>query len=175
MQSDWTRGSYKVFKLFGSRVTRANLLIGSNIEVFYDPLISKLIVHGADRTEALRLLRQALGQYEIAALSTNIEFLRSLAEHPAFIGGELETGFIAVSLPLSRAIRLNHFSSVETQGAADPKRGGSAARNPCRIGPAPYFDNGELYIRDALALVLYHWRSFGGCESRASLNLPMHN
>lgn len=69
---------------------------GSNIEVFYDPLISKLIVHGNDRTEALRILRQALGQFEIAGLSTNIEFIRSLAEHPAFIDAELETGFIAV-------------------------------------------------------------------------------
>jgi 3-methylcrotonyl-CoA carboxylase alpha subunit len=74
------------------------ILAGSNIEIFYDPLISKLIVHGSDRSEALRLLRQALSQYEIAGLSTNIEFLRSLAEHPAFIDGDLETGFIAVSV-----------------------------------------------------------------------------
>jgi len=69
---------------------------GSNIEVYYDPMIAKLVTHGRDRTEALRLLRKALGEYHVVGVSTNIEFLHSLASHPAFIGGEVETGFIPV-------------------------------------------------------------------------------
>ncbi|PVG01863.1 putative methylcrotonoyl-CoA carboxylase, partial [Serendipita vermifera] len=67
---------------------------GSSIEVFYDPLIAKLVVKGDDRTEALRILRKALDEYQVVGLSTNIEFLRALAGHPAFINGEVETGFI---------------------------------------------------------------------------------
>ncbi|KAG8769461.1 hypothetical protein FRC16_006700, partial [Serendipita sp. 398] len=67
---------------------------GANIEVFYDPLIAKLVVKGNDRTEALRVLRKALEEYQVVGLSTNIEFLRSLAGHPAFVDGEVETGFI---------------------------------------------------------------------------------
>ncbi|KAF8600909.1 hypothetical protein BDV93DRAFT_496401 [Ceratobasidium sp. AG-I] len=67
---------------------------GSQIEVFYDPLIAKLVVHGRDRTEALRVLRKALEEYHVVGLSTNIEFLHTLASHDAFIRGEVETGFI---------------------------------------------------------------------------------
>lgn len=67
-------------------------------QVFYDPLIAKLIVHGSSRTEALRILRKALGEYQIVGPHTNIEFLKRLAEHESFIREEVETGFITVSL-----------------------------------------------------------------------------
>ncbi|CEL56044.1 3-methylcrotonyl-CoA carboxylase alpha subunit [Rhizoctonia solani AG-1 IB] len=67
---------------------------GSQIEVFYDPLIAKLVVHGRDRTEALRVLRKALEEYHVVGLSTNIEFLHALASHSAFVRAEVETGFI---------------------------------------------------------------------------------
>ncbi|CAE6535990.1 unnamed protein product [Rhizoctonia solani] len=67
---------------------------GSHIEVFYDPLIAKLVVHGRDRTEALRVLRKALEEYHVVGLSTNIEFLHTLASHSAFVRAEVETGFI---------------------------------------------------------------------------------
>jgi 3-methylcrotonyl-CoA carboxylase alpha subunit len=69
---------------------------GAQIGVFYDPMIAKLVVHGTSRTEALRALRVALEEYQVVGLSTNIAFLRSLAGHPAFVAGEVETGFIPV-------------------------------------------------------------------------------
>ncbi|KAG0288234.1 Methylcrotonoyl-CoA carboxylase subunit alpha, mitochondrial [Linnemannia gamsii] len=67
---------------------------GDEISVHYDPMIAKLVVHGEDRTAALRVLRKALSEYEVVGLNTNIEFLKTLAAHPAFIAGEVETGFI---------------------------------------------------------------------------------
>ncbi|KAF9820791.1 hypothetical protein IEO21_01234 [Rhodonia placenta] len=67
---------------------------GAQIGVFYDPMIAKLVVHGRDRTEALRVLRGALEEYKVVGVSTNVEFLRSLAGNPAFIDGDVETGFI---------------------------------------------------------------------------------
>lgn len=70
---------------------------GAQIGVFYDPMIAKLVVHGRDRTEALRVLRKALEKYEVVGVSTNIEFLRTLAANESFINAELETGFIPVS------------------------------------------------------------------------------
>ena len=75
---------------------------GAQIGVFYDPMIAKLVVHGSDRTEALRALRVALEEYHVVGVSTNIAFLRALAGHPAFIAAEVETGFIPVyfSLPI---------------------------------------------------------------------------
>ena len=74
---------------------------GAQIGVFYDPMIAKLVVHGADRTEALRALRVALEEYQVVGVSTNIAFLRALASHPAFIAAEVETGFISVIVFLS--------------------------------------------------------------------------
>ncbi|KAF9018077.1 hypothetical protein BDZ89DRAFT_1021700 [Hymenopellis radicata] len=67
---------------------------GSQIGVFYDPMIAKVITHGRDRTEALRVLRKALDEYHVVGVSTNVEFLRTLAGNQAFIDRELETGFI---------------------------------------------------------------------------------
>lgn len=69
---------------------------GAQIGVFYDPMIAKLVVHGADRTEGLRALRVALDEYQVVGVNTNIPFLRALASHPAFIAAEVETGFISV-------------------------------------------------------------------------------
>lgn len=70
---------------------------GSQIGVFYDPMIAKVISHGRDRTEALRILRKALGEYHVVGVSTNVDFLKNLAGNQAFIDKELETGFIAVN------------------------------------------------------------------------------
>lgn len=51
---------------------------GSAIEVYYDPLIAKLVVHGENRTEALRVLRKALSEYQVVGLSTNIEVSKAI-------------------------------------------------------------------------------------------------
>ncbi|KAJ2917817.1 hypothetical protein MD484_g2588, partial [Candolleomyces efflorescens] len=67
---------------------------GAQIGVFYDPMIAKVVVHGKDRTEALRMLRKALDEYHVVGVSTNVEFLRTLAGNQAFIDANVETGFI---------------------------------------------------------------------------------
>ncbi|KAG2099835.1 carbamoyl-phosphate synthase L chain, ATP binding domain-containing protein [Suillus discolor] len=67
---------------------------GAQIGVFYDPMIAKLVVHGRDRSSALRALCRALEEYKVVGVSTNVEFLRMLAGNGAFINGEVETGFI---------------------------------------------------------------------------------
>ncbi|KIK17342.1 hypothetical protein PISMIDRAFT_685375 [Pisolithus microcarpus 441] len=67
---------------------------GAQIGVFYDPMIAKLVVHGRDRTEALRVLRRGLEEYKVVGVSTNIDFLRTLSGNDAFIKGDVETGFI---------------------------------------------------------------------------------
>ena len=67
---------------------------GDEISVYYDPMIAKLIVWDEDRDAALRRLRGALAEYEVAGLTTNIGFLASIAAHPAFARCEIDTGFI---------------------------------------------------------------------------------
>ncbi|KAJ2710587.1 hypothetical protein H4R19_003675 [Coemansia spiralis] len=67
---------------------------GDAISVHYDPMIAKLVVRGADRQAALRVLRKALSEYEVVGLHTNIGFLRRLAQSPDFVAARVETGFI---------------------------------------------------------------------------------
>lgn len=68
---------------------------GDEVSVFYDPMIAKLIVWDQDRKSALRRLRQALADYRIVGLTTNLRFLAALAAQPALADGAVHTGFIA--------------------------------------------------------------------------------
>ena len=67
---------------------------GDRITVHYDPMIAKLIVWDEDRSAALRRLRSALAEVEVAGLVTNLALLSAVAAHPAFARAEIDTGFI---------------------------------------------------------------------------------
>jgi 3-methylcrotonyl-CoA carboxylase alpha subunit len=67
---------------------------GDAISPFYDPMIAKLIVWGADRAQALARLSQALAEFQITGLATNIAFLKRLVEGSAFASADLDTGLI---------------------------------------------------------------------------------
>jgi 3-methylcrotonyl-CoA carboxylase alpha subunit len=67
---------------------------GDAISPFYDPMIAKLIVWGVDRTQALARLSQALSEFQIVGLATNIAFLKRLVEGEAFSTADLDTGLI---------------------------------------------------------------------------------
>jgi 3-methylcrotonyl-CoA carboxylase alpha subunit len=60
----------------------------------YDPLLSKIIAHGADRAEALQRLDAALGRTVLLGLGTNIGFLRALLADPDVRAGNLDTGLV---------------------------------------------------------------------------------
>lgn len=72
----------------------AGFVAGDEVSAHYDPMIAKLIVRGATREEAIRKLRAALEEYEIAGPVTNIEFLKAVCQNDDFIAGQVETGFI---------------------------------------------------------------------------------
>ncbi len=67
---------------------------GSFISVYYDSLLSKVISWGETREEARTGLINALNRYHIEGVTTNLDFANSILNHPAFIKGELSTGFI---------------------------------------------------------------------------------
>ncbi len=67
---------------------------GDTISPFYDPMIAKLIVRGADREQARARMVQALGQIRCVGLNTNIAFLRRLILDDAFATADLDTGLI---------------------------------------------------------------------------------
>ncbi len=67
---------------------------GDTITPFYDPMIAKLIVHGADRDEALARLAHALKDCEAVGPQTNIAFLRRVVASEPFARADLDTGLI---------------------------------------------------------------------------------
>ncbi len=69
--------------------------VGDEISPFYDPMIAKLIVHGESRAAALRQLADALAEFEIVGVATNVAFLRRVVAHEAFGSGNVDTGLIA--------------------------------------------------------------------------------
>ncbi len=66
----------------------------TNVTTSYDPLLAKLIVHAANRDEALRALREALASTEILGLRTNLPFLRAVTEDPIVEGGRITTNWL---------------------------------------------------------------------------------
>jgi acetyl/propionyl-CoA carboxylase alpha subunit len=67
---------------------------GSEISVYYDPLIAKLVTYGKDRTQAIARMKRALDEYLITGVTTNISFHQKLLDHPEFLKGNLSTHFI---------------------------------------------------------------------------------
>lgn len=74
---------------------------GSKITPFYDPMISKLVVWGATRKESMDRALQALEDYQIEGIKTNLPMLREVIQHPVFQKGEVTTDFVSAHyLPL---------------------------------------------------------------------------
>jgi acetyl-CoA carboxylase biotin carboxylase subunit len=73
----------------------SGMYAGLQVPLFYDPLLSKLIVWGKDRPQAIARMRRALAEYQVVGVRTTLPFARWLMEHPRFIAGDLSTDFIA--------------------------------------------------------------------------------
>ena len=72
---------------------------GGEIPMHYDSLIAKLIVHGADRGDAIAKMKEALNGFVIRGVNSNIAFQSALLAHPQFVSGQFNTGFIAEHYP----------------------------------------------------------------------------
>ena len=68
---------------------------GTEISIYYDPMIAKLCAYGADRNQAIQRLRGALDGFYVAGLRHNIAFLNAIIEKPRFVDGRLSTDFIS--------------------------------------------------------------------------------
>jgi len=79
---------------------------GGEIPMYYDSMIAKLIVHGLDRDDAIRRMREALNAFVIRGVSSNIPFQAALLAHPKFVAGDFNTGFIAEQYPIGFSAEL---------------------------------------------------------------------
>ncbi|CAG4889175.1 acetyl/propionyl/methylcrotonyl-CoA carboxylase subunit alpha [Paraburkholderia gardini] len=118
---------------------------GDTITPFYDPMIAKLIVHGATRDEALARMNRALRECEVVGPHTNVEFLQRIVTSEPFSSADLDTGLIerhheALFAPLQKPLK---EALALACGALLTREGGTAH------GASPW---------DALS----HWRLNGG-------------
>ncbi len=67
---------------------------GMNIPIYYDPMIAKLVVHGADRTDAIEKMKRAIHDFKIVGVKTTLDFGLFVLNHPNFISGDFDTGFV---------------------------------------------------------------------------------
>jgi acetyl-CoA carboxylase, biotin carboxylase subunit len=67
---------------------------GYRVPPYYDSLLAKLIVHGADRAHALERLRAALAAFDVAGIDTTIPFLRAVVSDPAYVAGQVNTRWV---------------------------------------------------------------------------------
>ncbi|MGI8706350.1 MAG: acetyl-CoA carboxylase biotin carboxylase subunit [Sphingomicrobium sp.] len=72
---------------------------GSEISMFYDPMVAKLITWGPNRDAAIDAQIAALDAFELDGIGDNVDFLSALMQHPRFRSGDITTGFIAEEYP----------------------------------------------------------------------------
>jgi acetyl-CoA carboxylase biotin carboxylase subunit len=95
---------------------------GYTVPPFYDSLLAKLIVRGADRTEALARLHGALARFEVAGIDTTILFLRALVSDPAFVAGQVSTRWLEERQLAQPSVPLPRRPTRQGTTAAFPPR-----------------------------------------------------
>lgn len=98
MPSTGTLKNYRLPAGPGVRVD-SGVVIFSEIPVYYDPIIAKLIVWGQDRAEAISRAQRALEEYQVSGLKTTIGFHRVVLNNKKFIAGDLSTKFLEEEYP----------------------------------------------------------------------------
>ncbi|MCX6639856.1 MAG: acetyl-CoA carboxylase biotin carboxylase subunit [bacterium] len=109
------------------------------VNVYYDPMISKLVAWGNDRSEAINRMRRALREYHITGVRSNIPFCLLVMNHPAFVSGQFDTHFIT-----------DHFRSEDlARGPKELKKVAAIAAvlaAKCQVNPSAPSENGHYEI-----------------------------
>jgi acetyl-CoA carboxylase biotin carboxylase subunit len=107
---------------------------GSEIPVHYDPMISKLVVWGESRAQAVARMRRALDEYQVRGIETNLAFHRRCVRHPSFIAGEYDTGFIArEAAALAPGADDAQIAAAVLAAAIDSTAGGTSGAAPSEL------------------------------------------
>jgi 3-methylcrotonyl-CoA carboxylase alpha subunit len=115
----------------------------TEIAPWYDPMIAKLIVHGADRRAALARLEQALAEVQIAGVVTNVAFLRRVAMSRAFSAAELDTGLIDRNreelFPAREALAHSFLAAAAFAELCEEEAGARALAHACGDPYSPWY------------------------------------
>jgi acetyl-CoA/propionyl-CoA carboxylase, biotin carboxylase, biotin carboxyl carrier protein len=94
---------------------------GSEISPLYDPMIAKLVVHGADREHARRRMLRALDELQVDGVKTLVGFHKALLTHPCFVEGQTCHGLVESELMAARAAELENGAGPRL--GSEPRRG----------------------------------------------------
>jgi acetyl-CoA carboxylase biotin carboxylase subunit len=67
---------------------------GMDVQIYYDPMLSKLVTYGKTREESIALMIKAIDNYHIEGVATTLPFGKFVMEHEAFRSGDFDTGFV---------------------------------------------------------------------------------
>lgn len=134
---------------------------GWTVPIEYDPLLAKLVVWGTDRLEAIARMRRALSEYEVFGIRTNIPFFRQILDHPDFLAGRCDTGFI--DRVFTNRLRGQDESSHEEQAIAMLAAGLEATLQ--RNGPPAAGAGASRAGQRAGAMSSSAWRTAGREEA----------
>jgi acetyl-CoA carboxylase, biotin carboxylase subunit len=108
--------------------------LGSEVPIFYDPLISKLIAWGEDRRQATARMRRALREYEVLGIRTSVQFCRWMLRQPAFAEATFHTGYLDDLLQQRRGEPFSDLDpSLEEVAAIVAALHAASRREPPRI------------------------------------------
>jgi acetyl-CoA carboxylase biotin carboxylase subunit len=110
---------------------------GWTVPLDYDPMLSKLIVHAADRPAAIARMRRALDEYFVGGIKSNLPLFRRILEHPDFAAARIDTGFLdrLLTAKAETATAGNGLQEIAAVAAAlfaatTPKRNGTNGAKP---------------------------------------------
>ena len=144
----WVRPDYPWLRI------DAGIESGDEVMVHYDPMIAKVITYGDNREEARRRMARALREMSLAGITTNRAFLAKVMEHPSFIAGDFDTGFIDEHRDSLRVTMSDDAVRLYASAATLHEHAGRAAANLLLPGVRSGFRN-LFNQRQRTTLALY--------------------
>ncbi len=116
----------------------AGVYQGFRVPVEYDPLVAKIVSWGEDRMQALTRMRRALEETVVEGVASNVSFHRWLFAQPAFILGDVHTGFLAESYHPAALQPTTEAENVALLAASLHAYGRARSVRPVERGPSPW-------------------------------------
>ena len=110
---------------------------GGEVSMFYDPMLAKLVTHGADRAEAINRMALALDRFQVEGIRHNLTFLAAVNDHPRFRDGRLSTAFIEEEYPEGFADDMLAAKRIDTLAAIAAARHAVVLAREAALGGGP--------------------------------------
>ena len=135
---------------------------GSEISLYYDPMIAKLITRAEDRERAVEKMAAALDAFYLRGVANNVPFLSAVMAHPRFRAGDIDTGFIDAE-----------YKGGFAGGALTDQLARLFAATALFLHGRETLRNGDIWNDPRKRQILIDGRSFAGEVSRRGDNITL--